>query len=1290
MPRLTALARFLQRILLPGLGLLIILLAVLLSGARLLLPLIDEDVRHWIEGTAQEHGVKLDAGQIELDWQGIGPRLSLTDATLYGQDGTTPLRLSRLSLTLDLLRSLLGARLQFGTLEVEGVNLQLLRDGEGRWQLHGLAHGAGTDGVMAATWPAWIGMAHRVHLVNSHLGLHDERSGMDLRIEDIEALLETGLSGQRMALRMVLPRQLGGQLELRARLAGSLAEWPRPSGEVWLSTSGLDMAGWSALLAALSSEAASPPLAIDELPRFEKGEVRGQAWVQLRDGALLDAQAVLTLADWRLNPLQALRAGEREVALHSRLDLRLRHAGEDWNLDLKATSNDPRQLPQRFSLRRQEDQLAMAGENFDLDLLRPWLVVTPILPEPLRQALILHRPSGKLQALNLHLQLGKESGHGWPELHGHVRFDAISWRGRDNLPDVAALRGEAWLAGEAALLRLDSPGLRADFHGKFREPMTFDQARGDLALFWADTPRLVGRGIGIANRDLALQADLQLDLPADAAPLIALDGRFQRARAERVPAYLPVDELNQDALAWLDRALSHSGGLVPEGRLSLHGDLSRFPYYDDGGGHFEVRFAFHNLKLDYADGWQPAEQLHGELAFINNGLEGRIDGGSIRGVPLREGWLAIPNFDRPRLDLRLVLNGEVASMLEVLKGSPLIKDRAAFSAASLSGPADLRTQIEVRLDSADPRPSRAEGWLDLHGDRLAAFGQAFEHIQGTLHFVDDRLDARDIRARYRGREALLGIQSEARGPSFAYRIRLDTQAEAGDWLEPASPWRSRLNGSFPLHAELLLDVKGSRGRSAVLELRSELEGLAIDLPAPLGKAADNKRPTEARLKWQNGVLERLDLRQPGLLTARLDMTDTRVRSGHIRLGEGEADTSPGAGRLLVEASLPSFDLTAWQAVLDSSPDDAQSLPSKVELHARLGALKAFGGTWEAMQVDGQRDPTGWRLRLGSPRLAGLAHLPARPTQAEPLSLDLVRMILPYPPSEDVEKLADTPSPSAAPPPDPATLPPLRVSIAELTRGEWRLKDVQLRTLPQPRGLLLQELRADSGHLTIRGEGSWLLDAQNHHQTSLTLNLTSEDVGAALDELGFRNTLRRGRLEDTQLRLRWADAPDRFDWAILEGEARLNVRDGTLESVEPGAGRVLGLLSVTELPRRLLLDFGDVFGEGLRFNRIASTLSFHEGKASTELMQLTGPSAQIFMKGYSDMLHRTLHYDMVVVPALGNVLPILGTVAGGPLVGGAVFLLQKVFDRLADERNGINYRISGSWDEPKIERVAAGS
>ncbi len=1280
MPKAADLPRFVQRRVMPALGLLVILLAVLLSAARLALPWFAEDVRTWVEQQAFVHGIELSVERLSLDWNGLGPSLGLRDATLFGEAGAQPLSLQRLALTLDIPRSLLNASLQFSSLEIEGVRLQVLRDRDGRWQLRGL--GTDTAGPPSSGWPAWMGIARRVDLIGSQLELHDEASNTDLLLQDIEALFEQDASEHRLALRIDLPEHLGGRLEARARLPNASLDPAHLEGELWLQTSGLHLAGWSRLLASLPLGGTEGPAFKANLPRFESGKVSGELWLRLTQGQLADARAQLDLADWRLSAIQAMFAGEREVALESRLDIQLGHRDDAWTLDIEARPSGKGAPPRRFSLRHQGRQLDMTAERINLDLLRPWLVATPILPDPLRQALILRRPTGTLNGLRLRIELASDDT-GVPRVWGHAGFDHIGWDGKGYLPGVDGLGGELWLDGTAAQLHLDSPGLIADFHEKFRAPMIFDQARGDIALFWADTPMLDLRGLHLSNRDLELELDLRLDLPASGETLAAAEGRFQRVRAERIPAYLPVAELGEEALAWLDNALPKSGGRIPGGQLTLNGDLNHFPYYDDGSGRFEVRFPFHNLKLDFAPGWRHAEQLRGELAFVNNGFSGRIDGGSILDVPLREGWLSMPDFDHPRLDLRLALDGKVESMLEVLKSSPLIPDRADLDQLRLTGPAALRVQAEVRLESADPRPSLAEGWLDLHGARLSGFEQQFERIHGQLHFVDDALDAQDIRARYHDEDARLDVSTDLSGKKPAYRIDMDTVTDPVTWLPEDSRWNRYIHGRVPLRASLFLGASHRTGREVSLALRSDLKGLTIDLPAPHGKAAEESRSTEAVLGWRQARLDTLLVRQPDRFEAQLRMDGLRVRSGHLQLGGGEARRPAQDARTLrIEGRQPSFDLAAWQAVFeDDDPEGEEALPDTLDIRVEIDKLHALGGEWEAMFVEGRRDPTGWKLDLLAPRLAGTVRIPRLPTPAEPLSVELSRVVLREEDEEETKTAQDEP-----PPTDPTTLPPLRIAIANLHYGDIHLRDAFLRALPQPRGLLLQELRASTPHLAMHGDGSWMLGDPGGQVTRINLNLASGDVGAALDELGFRKALRRGRLENTRLALRWPDAPDRFDWGILEGEGGLDIREGSIENVEPGAGRVLGLLSIAELPRRLTLDFGDVFGEGLRFERIRSDLRFREGRLETDPMELSSPSAQILMRGHSDMRAKTLHYDMVVVPALGNVLPIIGTVAGGPLIGGAVFLMQRLFNQLEGEHTGFNYRVTGPWDDPRVEKM----
>jgi uncharacterized protein YhdP len=151
---------------------------------------------------------------------------------------------------------------------------------------------------------------------------------------------------------------------------------------------------------------------------------------------------------------------------------------------------------------------------------------------------------------------------------------------------------------------------------------------------------------------------------------------------------------------------------------------------------------------------------------------------------------------------------------------------------------------------------------------------------------------------------------------------------------------------------------------------------------------------------------------------------------------------------------------------------------------------------------------------------------------------------------------------------------------------------------------------------------------------------------------------------------------------------MHILDGEIDKVELGAGRVLGLISLTELPRRLILDFGDVFGNGLRFDRLDSEMTLNDGKLQATRFEMASSALKLKISGYGDMRDQSLHYQMVATPSLGNVLPIVGTVAGGPIIGGATFVAQKLFELAGGSFVTLNYQISGTWDNPIIERGQA--
>jgi len=156
---------------------------------------------------------------------------------------------------------------------------------------------------------------------------------------------------------------------------------------------------------------------------------------------------------------------------------------------------------------------------------------------------------------------------------------------------------------------------------------------------------------------------------------------------------------------------------------------------------------------------------------------------------------------------------------------------------------------------------------------------------------------------------------------------------------------------------------------------------------------------------------------------------------------------------------------------------------------------------------------------------------------------------------------------------------------------------------------------------------------------------------------------------------------------MDGTLSIQVNDGRIpEAASPGVGRLLGLVSLAELPRRLTLDFGDVFGKGLAFDSISGDFRLANGNAVTDNLSIVGPAANISVNGRTGLRARDYDQQMVVVPHVGNSLPLVGAVVGGPVGAAAGFAVQGILGRGLNQAASARYRITGSWDNPVITLV----
>jgi len=206
-----------------------------------------------------------------------------------------------------------------------------------------------------------------------------------------------------------------------------------------------------------------------------------------------------------------------------------------------------------------------------------------------------------------------------------------------------------------------------------------------------------------------------------------------------------------------------------------------------------------------------------------------------------------------------------------------------------------------------------------------------------------------------------------------------------------------------------------------------------------------------------------------------------------------------------------------------------------------------------------------------------------------------------------------------------------------------------------------------------------------YSTIIDAQLRSQNTKALMEEFGFQGVLSSKNLT-IDVDLFWPYIPSSDGAMNADGTLKMNIKDGQITAIDPIAGKVLGLLSISELPRRLVLDFSDIFKKGLSFNRLSAEFQFKNGIAYTCNFVLDGPSIDILLVGAADMIGKTYNQLAIVRPLLSDALPMSGAVFGGPGVAAAVYLFTKLLRKPLKNIGVSYYSIGGTWDNPKIEKI----
>ena len=261
-------------------------------------------------------------------------------------------------------------------------------------------------------------------------------------------------------------------------------------------------------------------------------------------------------------------------------------------------------------------------------------------------------------------------------------------------------------------------------------------------------------------------------------------------------------------------------------------------------------------------------------------------------------------------------------------------------------------------------------------------------------------------------------------------------------------------------------------------------------------------------------------------------------------------------------------------------------------------------------------------------------------------------------------------------------------ILDLTVDDFRLQSRMMGRLEAvargaPQGLVIDKLRLAHPDSVFRMSGLWRDSGVS--ETHADLSLSVADAGKFLARFGYPDTIKRGTAE-IQGNAVWSGSPADFAFPTLAGQLDFKARDGQFLKVDPGVGKLLGVLSLQALPRRLNLDFRDIFNEGFAFDEMGATLRMTRGVVYSDDFRMRGPSAKVNMSGLVDINQESAQLRIKVIPKLSESVAVAGALIGGPLAGLGAYAAQKILRDPVEEAISQEYMVTGPWLSPDVARL----
>lgn len=876
----------------------------------------------------------------------------------------------------------------------------------------------------------------------------------------------------------------------------------------------------------------------------------------------------------------------------------------------------------------------------------------------------------------------------WSHISLNAHFSQVGFLPWHQFPGVSNLSGMIRWNGTHGNLSLQSNNAVFQYDSIFTGPITIDQLSGDVQWQFDQHQGWLFRIplLHALNHDAAVNVNGTLTIPPDASPAADLSANFTVQKANHIARYLPMRIFDSNLAAWLREAFL--SGEVPSGNAVLRGPLSDFPF-DKGNGSFSISGAVKNIDLHFAPAWPRLQNVTGVLTFSGRRITVDVDQGRIFDIPFYKVHGEIPHIgeDQPQtLQIRSnEIKADLAQSLSFVHATPLEATIGKmFTGVEMHGPMTLKLGLGIPLQK--PENTHVQGDMTIQDGsmNLVPWNLEATHLFGMVHFTESAVEANNIQGQIFNKPLQFSLDTIQKTKEISVvRAKIAANLSVPDlekWLK--LPFSQVVQGSADVTGEIDFSLK----TPIKVHLLSNLAGMSVNLPDQYAKKAQEIRNFSADIIVQEQQPLKTEINYGDLFRAALvlDRKEGKFNfvGGDLQLGGG-VPSWPVKPGLYITANLDQLDWEKIKKLINQS--GKANLPVNllrgIDIHTKTLDIAGQRLTQANLQISPTKN--NWDVNITSREVAGYIQIPVNFTKQGLITAQFQKLNLGPSPNLN-QGISDI---------DVKSLPSISFSANNVSYNNMPLGDVTFKTVPNVSGLNIKTLRITSPRMDLQASGDWTKLKTGGYVSHLHGSASSSKVSDLLTSFDFdvHNFIAsKGHLD---FNLAWKDAPYAPTLSGINGSASLDLQRGRIVEVDQASGakmdlgRMLSLFSLQSLPRRLSLDFSDVFQKGYSFDSLRGDFHFEEGDVYTSNTHFDGPGARIDIYGRIGVAEKDYDLTMSVTPYVTSSLPVAAGLYGGPVGLLAGFAVNTVISAAVSKVSTYYYSVTGPWSNPNWQAVS---